>query len=202
MKWRLLIISTLIMLATGVSLRAENDKVIKGYCGGMMVHGGYVFGADYPGGVNINSGTFGLGGCAKVRLTKHFRTGFEGFFSKAALKKGLESGSNNKVFWAGALADWIWECGKIYPYVGATVGGGTETAFYLFQGDKHDWEKEDHVVFHKQPFFALDPYVGLEYAVGRALRLTVRADWLITINSGGLNRPTGPRLYFGVVFSH
>ena len=82
------------------------------------------------------------------------------------------------------------------------MGGGTETAFYLFQGDKHDWEKEDHVVFHKQPFFALDPYVGLEYAVGRVLRLTVRADWLITINSDGLNRPTGPRLYFGVVFSH
>ena len=95
------------MLATGVSLRAENDKVIKGYCGGMMVHGGYVFGADYPGGVNINSGTFGLGGCAKVRLTKHFRTGFEGFFSKAALKKGLESGSNNKFFCVNCIKTYL-----------------------------------------------------------------------------------------------
>ena len=38
--------------------------------------------------------------------------------------------------------------------------------------------------------------------VGRALRLTVKADWLTAINSDGLNRPFGPRIYFGVIFAH
>ena len=77
-----------------------------------------------------------------------------------------------------------------------------ETAFYMFEGDKHDWQPESMSVLHKQPFFAFDPYVGVEYAVGEALRLTLKADWLLAINSNGLNQPTGPRRYFGFIFAH
>jgi len=77
-----------------------------------------------------------------------------------------------------------------------------ETALYMFEGDKYDWEPEGNVVLHKQPFFALDPFVGVEYAVGKALRLTLKADWMIAINSNGLNRPIGPRIYFGFIFAH
>ena len=77
-----------------------------------------------------------------------------------------------------------------------------ETSFYLFEGNKHDWELEDKAVLHKQPFFCFDPYVGVEYKVGSALRLTLKADWLMAINSDGLNQPCGPRIYFGVIFAH
>ena len=49
---------------------------------------------------------------------------------------------------------------------------------------------------------ALDPYVGIEYAVGKALRLTLRADWLLAFNKEGLNMPTGPRVYLGFIFAH
>ena len=75
-----------------------------------------------------------------------------------------------------------------------------ETAFYMFEGNKNDWDMENEVVFRKQPFFAVDPFAGVEYKVGDALRLTLKADWLVAINSEGLNKPMGPRLYFGVIF--
>ena len=181
---------------------AQEKKVIKGFSGGMMIHSGYQFGSDNPYNLDISSPTFGMGGCAKLHFSEHFRAGFEGYFSKAPVRDGVQSGSHNKVFWTGALADFFWKKGKFVPYVGTTVGGGMETAFYMFEGDKHDWDMEPKVVLHKQPFFAVDPYVGVEYKGGRALRLTLKADWLLAINSEGFNMPTGPRMYFGCIFAH
>ena len=177
------------------------SKFIKGFSGGMLVHTGYVFGCDNPYGLNINNATFGIGGCAKLHFSKHFRAGFEGYFSNADLNKGVTSGSHNKLFWAGALADWFWTIGRFTPYAGITLGGGQETSFYMFEGDEHDWALERKVVLREQAFFAIDPYIGVEYAVGTALRLTLKADWLSAINSDGLNRPTGPRIYFGIIFA-
>ena len=195
------IIFTILLVGGAVGAFAQENKFIKGFSGGMMVHTGYQYGCDNPFGLDISSPTFGIGGCAKIHLTEHFRTGFEGYFSTAPIKKGVVSGSNNKLFWTGVLADWFWECGKFIPYIGTTLGGGTETSFFMFEGDKHDWELEE-AVLHKQPFFAIDPYVGVEYAVGKALRLTLKADWLLALNSNGLNKPMGPRVYFGFIFAH
>ena len=195
------IIFTILLVGGAVGAFAQENKFIKGFSGGMMVHTGYQYGCDNPFGLDISSPTFGIGGCAKIHLTEHFRTGFEGYFSTAPIKKGVVSGSNNKLFWTGVLADWFWECGKFIPYIGTTLGGGTETSFFMFEGDKHDWELEE-AVLHKQPFFAIAPYVGVEYAVGKALRLTLKADWLLALNSDGLNKPMGPRVYFGFIFAH
>ena len=202
MKIRTLIISILLTLGGVVASTAQESKFIKGFSGGMMVHSGYQYGCDNPFGVDISSPTFGIGGCAKLHLTDHFRTGFEGYFSTAPIRKVVESGSHNKLFWTGLLADWFWQHGKLIPYIGTTLGGGMETSFLMFEGDKHDWTPEGMTVLHKQPFFAIDPYVGVEYAVGKALRLTLKADWMLAINSDGLNRPMGPRVYFGFIFAH
>ena len=202
MKIRTLIISILLTLGGVVASTAQESKFIKGFSGGMMVHSGYQYGCDNPFGVDISSPTFGIGGCAKLHLTDHFRTGFEGYFSTAPIRKVVESGSHNKLFWTGLLADWFWQHGKLIPYIGTTLGGGMETSFLMFEGDKHDWAPEGLTVLHKQPFFAIDPYVGVEYAVGKALRLTLKADWMLAINSDGLNRPMGPRVYFGFIFAH
>ena len=202
MKIRTLIISILLTLGGVVASTAQESKFIKGFSGGMMVHSGYQYGCDNPFGVDISSPTFGIGGCAKLHLTDHFRTGFEGYFSTAPIRKVVESGSHNKLFWTGLLADWFWQHGKLIPYIGTTLGGGMETSFLMFHGDKHDWTPEGMTVLHKQPFFAIDPYVGVEYAVGKALRLTLKADWMLAINSDGLNRPMGPRVYFGFIFAH
>lgn len=202
MKIQRFILSVIIFISFATAAQAEENKVIKGFSGGMMVHSGYQYGGDNPYGLDISSPTFGIGGCAKLHLTKHFRTGFEGYFSTAPISNHVKSGSHNKLFWTGILADWYWQKGKVIPYIGTTFGGGMETSFYMFEGDKHDWEIEQKSVLHKQPFFAIDPYVGIEYAVGEALRLTLKADWLLAINSDGLNRPMGPRIYFGFIFAH
>ena len=197
------IIATILLSFSGVvGGFAQDNKFIKGFSGGMMVHSGYQYGGDNPFGLDISSPTFGIGGCAKIHLSKHFRTGFEGYFSTAPIRKGVESGSHNKLFWTGVLADFFCKRGKVVPYIGATLGGGMETAFLMFEGDKHDWNPEGSAVLHKQPFFAIDPYVGVEYAVGKALRLTLKTDWLFAINSDGLNKPMGPRVYFGCIFAH
>ena len=184
------------------AMSAQEQEVIKGFSGGMMVHSGYQYGCDNPFGLNISSPTFGIGGCAKLHFSEHFRAGFEGYFSTAPIKRGVVSGSHNKLFWTGLLADWFFQRGKFIPYVGATLGGGMETSFFMFEGDKHDWVEEGRTVLHKQPFFAIDPYVGVEYAVGKALRLTLKADWLFALNADGLNEPMGPRVYFGFIFAH
>lgn len=202
MKLNKIILTILLSVSLAAISQAEENKLIKGFSGGMMAHTGYQFGGDNPYNLNISSPTFGIGGCAKLHFTKHFRSGFEGYFSTAPVRNGVQSGSHNKVFWAGLLADWYWKKGKIVPYIGTSIGGGMETSFYLFEGDKHDWELETKTVLHKQPFFAIDPYLGVEYAVGEALRLTLKADWLLAINSDGLNKPMGPRIYFGFIFAH
>ncbi len=202
MKIRILTISILLFASGVVGVFAQDEKFIKGFSGGMMVHSGYQYGGDNPFGLDISSPTFGIGGCAKLHLTDHFRTGFEGYFSTAPIRKGAVSGSHTKLFWTGLLADWFWHCGKLIPYIGATLGGGMETSFFMFDGDKHDWVPEGKTVLHKQPFFVVDPYVGVEYAVGKALRLTLKADWLLALNSDGLNEPMGPRVYFGFIFAH
>ena len=194
-----------IILFTVLSIRpaSAQEKIYQGFSGGMMVHSGYLSGGDNPFDINPSGPTFGIGGAARVHLWKHLRVGFEGYFSTMGIdEEPLSSGSFNKLFWTGALADFYWQIGKFYPYIGATVGGGMETAFYMFEGDKRDWEKPQESVLHKQPFMAIDPYVGVEYAIGEALRLTLKADWLLAINSDGLNRPMGPRIYFGFIFAH
>ena len=202
MKLHIRILSLLLLIGATVTLNAQEKKVIKGFSGGMMINAGYMFGSDNPYNLDISSPTFGMGGCAKLHFSDHFRAGFEGYFSSAPLRNGVESGSHNKVFWTGLLADFFCKRGKFVPYAGLTVGGGMETAFYMFEGDKHDWLPEPMAVLHKQPFLAIDPYTGVEYKVGRALRLTLKADWLLAINSDGFNMPTGPRLYFGCIFAH
>lgn len=202
MKIRALILGILFSMGGVAAMSAQDKEVIKGFSGGMMVHSGYQYGCDNPFGLNISSPTFGIGGCAKLHFSEHFRAGFEGYFSTAPIKRGVVSGSHNKLFWTGLLADWFFQRGKVIPYVGATLGGGMETSFFMFEGDKHDWVEEGRTVLHKQPFFAIDPYVGVEYAVGKALRLTLKADWLFALNADGLNEPMGPRVYFGFIFAH
>lgn len=186
-------------LAFSFAGHAQEKKFIKGYSGGMFVHTGYLTGGDNPYGYEPSGTTFGIGGLIKLRVGTHFRFGAEGYFSTMGLMK---NGSFNKLFWSGPLVDWVWDMGKFHPFAGLTLGGGMETAYYMFEGDKDDWLPETNAVFHKQPFFAADPFIGVEYAVGKAFRLSLKADWLLAINSEGLNRPMGPRLYFGFVFAH
>ena len=64
MKIRILIITILLSASGVVGAFAQEDKFIKGFSGGMMVHSGYQYGGDNPFGLDISSPTFGIGGVA------------------------------------------------------------------------------------------------------------------------------------------
>lgn len=197
------LITLVIVFSCMAGYAQEKPKFIKGFSGGMMVHTGYLNGSDNPFGYDAAGATFGIGGVAKLNLSEHFRVGFEGYVSTMGLEDDVvKDGSYNKVFWTGLLCDWFWKVGRFYPYAGCTVGGGMETVFYMFDGNKDDWEIERKTVFNKQPFFAVDPFAGVDYQVGKAMRLTLKFDYLLAMNAGRINRPLGPRVYFGFIFVH
>ena len=198
---RILTLIILIILGCGVGM-AQEKSIVKGFSGGMMIHSGYLSGCDNPFGYNMQGRTFGIGGVARVHLTNHFRTGFEGYVSTLGLKKDIAKGSHNKIFWTGLLTDWYWQKGKFYPYLGATIGGGMETTYLMFEGSSDDWEAEGNAVFRKAGFVAVDPFMGCDIALNEAMRLTLKMDWLLAIRKDGLNRPFGPRLYVGFIFAH
>lgn len=198
---RVFFICAMMMLVLS-TLSAQESKTIKGFSGGMMIHTGYQTGCDNPFGYNMKGATFGIGGVARLHLTDHFRTGFEGYVSTLGLKRDIAKGSHNKLFWTGLLADWYWQKGKFYPYIGASVGGGMETSYLMFEGSGSDWQPEGKAVFKKEGFVAVDPFIGCDIALGEAMRLTVKMDWLLAMRRAGLNSPTGPRIYIGFIFAH
>lgn len=198
---RLFLFTIIALLCCGAAT-AQDNKVIKGFSGGMMIHTGYLSGCDNPRGYDMQGTTFGIGGVARLHLTDHFRTGFEGYVSTMGLSEDISEGSHNKIFWTGLLADWYWQRGKFYPYAGVTVGGGMETTFLMFDGSSNDWKAEGDAIFRKAGFVAVDPFVGCDIAIGEAVRLTFKADWLLAIRKAELNKPYGPRLYIGFIFAH
>ena len=200
MKRILLIIATILLCS--VTSYAQQRELIKGFSGGMMIHSGYQTGCDNPYGYNMQGATFGIGGVARLHLTDHFRTGFEGYVSTLGLRNNIAKGSHNKIFWTGLLTDWYWQRGKFYPYAGVTIGGGMETTYLMFDGSSDDWQREDNAVFRKAGFFAVDPFAGCDIAIGEAVRLTFKVDWLLAIRKQELNRPFGPRFYVGFIFAH
>lgn len=198
---RVLLICMILLLGHGTGI-AQEKSLIKGFSGGMMIHSGYQTGCDNPFGYNMQGATFGIGGVARLHLSDHFRTGFEGYVSTLGLKHDIAKGSHNKIFWTGLLADWHWQKGRFYPYTGISVGGGMETSYLMFEGSSDDWKTEPRAVFRKAGFVAVDPFIGCDIALSDAVRLTFKMDWLLAIRKDGLNRPFGPRLYVGFIFAH
>ena len=198
---RLFLICALVLIGIG-GVMAEENKTIKGFSGGMMIHSGYQNGCDNPFGYNLKGATFGIGGVARLHLAEHFRTGFEGYVSTLGLKNDVAKGSHNKIFWTGLLTDWYWQKGRFYPYVGTTIGGGMETTYLMFEGDSSDWTPEPNALFRKEGFVAVDPFVGCDISFGEAMRVTLKMDWLLAMRKSGLNSPTGPRIYVGFIFAH
>lgn len=174
-------------------------KVVRGYSGGMMVHSGYLFGEMKPIGYKADGAPFGLGGAIRVQLGNHLMVGGEGYVSTL---QQMKNGSYLKFGWGGLLAQCVWQCNKLMPYLGITIGGGSMTSFLMFEGDGDDWIPEERAVFHKQGFMAVTPFVGCDFILNKTVHLTLKADWINGFNRSGYLLPTGPRLYFGILFYH
>lgn len=195
----------LFIVLTFISLNvfSQNEKTFfNGYDGGMMLHAGFVSKNISPVDFKAKGVTKGIGGAIRFHFGEHYRIGTEGYVSTLSLKKDLVEGSYIKTFWAGLINDFYWEFGKFMPYVGLTVGGGTVTDCFIFEGNNHDWNPEGTVIINKTAFVAIDPYIGCDYALTDALHLTFKIDYLNGFNKSELYLPTGPRFYIGAIFFH
>jgi len=192
----------------------DSTKIFQGCSGGMLLHTGYLFGQnqnaprDAEGVLCSPQGAmFGIGGAVRVHLMNHLRIGGEGFVSTMPstttdCRQRLQSGSYIRTGWGGVLADAYWRCEKIWPYIGCTLGGGAMRSLYILEGNENDWEEEDRALFHKESFFFLDPYVGLDWCMKEKVHMTFRFDWLVALHHSALVQPTGPRISVGFMFCH
>lgn len=177
----------------------SKKKVLNGYDGGMMIHTGYLFGNIPQINHNVKGAPLGIGGVIRLHLGEHWRVGSEGYTSKL---NQLKNGSYIKYGWGGVLADYGYEFNKVKLYAGLTLGGGGCTEYLMMNGHQNNWEPIKDAYFHKDTFFAVDPFVGCEFYVTDALHLTAKIDWLNAIGVKNSTIPTGPRLYFGFIFCH
>lgn len=193
---------------------AQSQRIYQGFSGGMMLHTGYLFGQN-PSAPKNEEGvlcspegaTFGIGGAIRVNLWRLLRVGGEGFVSTMSspltnCRQLLQPGSFVRSGWGGVNADMCWREKSVWPYVGASVGGGSMRSFYLLQGNQCDWQEEEKTLFHKQPFVYVDPYLGIDWCMTQKVHLTFRLDWLLAFHQQTFVLPTGPRLYVGFMFCH
>ena len=194
---------------------AKNDStaVFQGYSGGMMVHAGYLFGknsaAVLPSGESISPQgmTIGIGGSLRVNLWKHLRVGCEGFVSTmncgvTDMKDVLQSGSYIRSGWGGLIADACWRLEKVWPYIGASVGGGAIHTLSVVEGTENDWQPEEWAMLTKQGFGYVDPYIGIDWCLTKRIHMTFRLDWMLAFANNQLLLPMGPRFFFGFMFCH
>jgi hypothetical protein len=196
-------------------LAVANDStaIFQGYSGGMMLHTGYLFGknpsAVLPSGESISPQglTYGIGGSLRVNLMKHLRVGCEGFVSTMKsnvtdMSSVLQSGSYVRTGWGGFLADACWRLEKVWPFIGASIGGGAMRSLSVIDGNEADWQPEDLAMLTKQSFGYVNPYVGIDWCMTRRIHVTLRVDWMLALTRDELLLPTGPRLYVGFMFCH
>lgn len=215
--------------STKKSKSTDNDKskkkILSGFSGGMMIHGGYSF-SKSPNELFRNGSleasklkdlpqdgfTFGLGGTLRLHLVEHIHIGGEGHMSFMPL---MGSGSSIRSGWGGALCDFYATIGILRPLIGMTIGGGAVRRIYVPDEDNAPTGTNEMVYnasFVKTPYFLLDPYVGLEIALSK-IALLIRLDYMLPFgkDNDGIVRdvkwsnfvsPSGPRLYFGIVFGH
>ncbi len=165
--------------------------------GGMMVHSGYLHGNIKALNYEAKGPTFGLGGVLRFHLGNHFRVGGEGYVSTL---RQMGNGSYIRTSWGGLLADAYWRFGRWQPYVGLTVGGGKTSTLLMFEGSADDWASEPHAVLHNESFFFVNPNIGVEFALTKAIHLTLKVDRIVPLST--IEMPAGVRFYLGVLFGH
>lgn len=205
----------------------EHKKIVTGFSGGMMIHGGYLF-SKSPDELFRNGSltgeiattlprdgfTMGLGGTLRMHLVEHIHLGGEGHMSFMPL---AASGTSIRTGWGGAMCDFYASLGNVRPLIGLVVGGGSTRRLYVPDEDSapvtDDDKMEYNASFTKTPFFLLDPYAGLEIAFEK-LALLIRVDYMLPFGKGNKGladtevnwsnflSPSGPRLYIGCLFGH
>lgn len=184
-------------------------KIFTGCSGGMMVHTGWVSGAETvftrPDGsstspMRMSGAPFGIGGAAKVHLWNYLRVGTEGYVSHLNYDR---NGSNESVGWGGFLVEGMLPLGRWFPFAGVTVGGGSVKNVTVLEPTISDFLLDNGTTsYRKYSFMALTPYIGVEFALTTKVHIVLKADCLLDLSSRQSDFPLGPRLYLGFMFWH
>lgn len=199
--------------------------IYSGFSGGMLLHAGYGF-ANNPEDLfrngSLNSDNiqnlpkdgffFGVGGMLRIHLINHIHVGGEGYVSTMPLRKFGQIRSG----WGGAFVDFYTQWGKVIPYIGAGIGGGSMRR--TFVSETNEVMAEDATMYNasytRTPFFYIDPMIGLEFVATSRLNIVTRIDYLLPFSKNedgiagsmqnwkGFMTPSGPRLYIGIMFGH
>ncbi len=213
MKFIKRILLTLLMFShfTLLVSASERDKsafAYSGFSGGMMLHTGYVTAGNVnfigSGGesstVNMSGMPYGIGGAIKVGFGKYLRIGSEGYVSTLNY---ADNHSYESIGWGGILADGVLPLGNFMPFAGVTVGGGGVKNITVLENTMDDYILDDRTTSYRNySFFALDPFIGIEYALTGRIHLVLKADYLMNLSAPQDDFVRGPRVYVGFMFCH
>ncbi len=214
----LFIISVLFVFDVNAFAEENKDTIIvnnkkklafNGYSGGMMFNIGHVQSQKYSlynpnathaQNLQLRGFTTGLGGALRLNFGKHLRVGGEGYVSN--LHYG-ENDSYSKIGWGGLLVDYVLEFEKWTFFAGTLVGGGTYRNLTLLSETPIDYRiEENSTSFRKYSFLALDPFVGIEYALTDRVHLISKFDYMINISNRQSDFAEGTRFFIGFMFCH
>lgn len=180
-----------------------------GFSGGMMLHAGWLWagrttlttsqGESLPT-QNVAGLAYGIGGSVRFHFGNHLRIGTEGYGTY--MHYGNENTSKFSIGWGGVCFDYQFHAGRLHPYAGVTVGGGSATNLTFLEHVDNDFITEDNVSYRKYGFMAVTPFIGIEYELNQRMRLTLKADWLMNVSNPQPDFPIGPRVYIGFCFYH
>lgn len=189
--------------------KRDENAVFQGFSGGMMLHVGYGFAKDskqlynMAGELPLGGVTYGVGGELRIHLLKHLRVGGEGYVSNMPL---LKNGTNVRMGYGGALVDCYDKWGKFWPFIGTSIGGGVVKRMYVLAKADGAEVETPNAAFTTNDFFMINPFVGGEIELSRAIHLLLKVDYLLPF---GVNRwnvsllyPSGPKFHVGIMFTH
>jgi opacity protein-like surface antigen len=186
----------------GDSTPSQGRFAYRGFSGGMMLHAGWISRGDIGiGGTpqRLSGVPMGIGGALRVKLGDHLRVGTEGYTSSVGYG---EWGSSLSIGWGGLLVDWCWQLGRLTPYVGASVGGGSVENLTLTHTPSLDTVPEEGLSYRKYGVGVVAPFAGVEYPLTERMSLTFKADWLLPLGRSEFDFPSGARCYVGFMFNH
>lgn len=193
---RISIISAIFLSSTVIW--AQNSSQRHKIDGGMMLHTGYLSGSIDPLNYQASGMPFGIGGVIHYHLGEHFRIGGEGYVSTL---HQMGNGSYVRYGWGGLLGDFCWAFKHVMPYAGVTLGGGSNKDFLMIDDPDDECRIIGEAYYRRKGFMLLDPFIGCDFILSHKIHLTLKTDFLFPLGQE-LHIPTGPRLYFGILFYH
>ncbi|HNW50345.1 MAG TPA: hypothetical protein PKH79_04630 [Prolixibacteraceae bacterium] len=191
MKYIFLFLFLFLFVSTGF---AGNER--EHFRGGMMFHTGYL--TNQLQGNEIKGICSGIGGKIVFPVMKHLRFGAEGYVSNHHYP---ESEGFYKLGWGGVLGEYQFRNKRFTPVAGVTVGGGKVRDLYPLAGNYSD-NQVDEVIFKVYSTMIVAPHVSVEYKLTDHINLVSKVDYLFY---PGIDYPddvaSGPRIYFGILFS-